>query len=424
MIGLLAILAAAAAVWWGGLLISPGLRRLLHFVYSTGTPPESLNGGFSGDDVVREYAGDPADGEWPAVTVIVPGRNEGHLLEKTLGSLCAMDYPRFRVIFVDDQSSDNTAEVCARLSAAFPHLTILCNTESPRDGWVGKTWAVHQAEKFMHEGEYLLFSDADLEFHPQCLKQMIRLARHRRTDIASLLPGMYCRTIGEVLGLLSAMVIINCRLTLYACNNPKDPRTLVAGGFLLVKREVYHRLGGHAAVRGQVVEDVALGMRAKALGYRVFTAITHDLYRARMYEGWGDTFRGLKKNAYAGANYRLGFAAVIAGFLLFFGMLPAVYAAAGGWLAIAAPSGLHGAVAAVGVAALVCQMLAGLRTARFAGLPAWVIVLLPASFGFYLAVLLGSMADYYRGGNTWAGRKMAPAQTLADAGKVEVEGAP
>src|SRR5205823_1099068 len=142
----------------------------------------------------------------------------------------------------------------------------------------GKTWAVHQAGKYMHETDYLLFADSDLEFHPQCLKQMIRLARHRRTDIASLLPAMRTESLGEVLGLLAAITLISTRFSLYTTNNPRDPKALVAGGFLLVRREVYHELGGHAAVRGQVIEDIAFGTRAKSRGKRVFTAATHDLF--------------------------------------------------------------------------------------------------------------------------------------------------
>lgn len=422
MTAVLLFLAATATLCWGILLFSPAWRTLLHFVYSTDCSPEALNGRFPGDDVTGAFAGDPE--EWPAVTVIVPGRNEGHILEKTLGSLCALDYPRVRVVFVDDQSTDNTPEVCARLLAKHAHLTVIRNTEGPRDGWVGKTWAVHQAEKHMQEGAYLLFTDSDLEFHPQCLKHMVRLALHRRTDITSLLPAMYCVTLGELLGLFSTMVLINARLSLYVCNNPKIPRALVAGGFLLVKRESYHKLGGHAAVRGQVVEDVAFGTRAKAMGLRVFTALTHDLYRARMYEGWGDTYRGLKKNAYAGANYRLGFGVFIVGFLFFVGVMPVVYAGVGVGLSIAAPTGMHLALASMGLLALVLEVIPGVRTARYVGFPGWAILTLPLSFAFYLAVFVGSVFDYYRGGNTWAGRKMVKAQSLDEAGKLEVETTP
>src|SRR5262249_9832034 len=140
-------LVAACYLW---MLTAPAQRSLRRFVYGTESSPEVLNGAFPGDDVRWGAPADPE--EWPSGMVIGPGRNEGHLLARTLGSLCAMEYPGFRVVFVDDQSTDNTQAVCRELEAKHPHLTVIHNKEHPRDGWIGKTWAVHQAEKHMHEG--------------------------------------------------------------------------------------------------------------------------------------------------------------------------------------------------------------------------------------------------------------------------------
>jgi hypothetical protein len=271
----------------------------------------------------------------------------------------------------------------------------------------------------MHESDFLLFTDSDLEFHPQCLKQMVRLALHRRNDITSTLPAIRYETLGELLGLLAAMVIINARLSLYQCNNPRIPRAIVAGGFMLVKRDVYHPLGGHAAVRGQVVEDVAFGTRAKALGKRVLTAITHDLYTARMYEGWGDAFRGLKKNAFAGANYRLGLGVVTVLFLFLFGAMVPMYLVMGAWWWWRLPSAWTGAAAMLGALGLAAQVAVGVNTSRYVGWRKRVVWWLPASFLFYLAVFVGSVVDHYRGGNTWAGRRVGKVQSIAEAAVVE-----
>ena len=279
------------------------------------------------------FAGDPV--EWPRVTVIVPGRNEGHLLARTLGSLCAMEYPRFRVVFVDDQSTDDTRAVCGKLAAKYSCLTVIHNVTPPPVGWVGKNWAVHQAESHIRDasGDFILFTDSDLVFHPQCLKQMVRLALHRRCDIASCkLPSLRYETLGELLAILPAMVLIMLTRSLYVANDPRSPKALVAGGFLLVKRTSYEELGGHEAVRGQMIEDIALGMLAKAKGMRVFTAATHDLILARMYEGWRDTFMGLKKNAYAGANYKVWMILPVVLLLLFAGALVIFYPVFGAWV--------------------------------------------------------------------------------------------
>src|SRR4051812_21986582 len=120
---MLLILSWLAAAVWGGVWLMPGPRASAWFVYNVGESPGRLNGIVPGDDVSGEYAGDPA--VWPGVTVIVPGRNEGHLLERTVGSLCEQDYPALRVVFVDDQSTDDTRAVCERLAAKHRRLTVI-----------------------------------------------------------------------------------------------------------------------------------------------------------------------------------------------------------------------------------------------------------------------------------------------------------
>ncbi len=356
---------------------------------------------------------------WPSITIIVPGRNEGHLLDRTLGSLCNMDYPNFRVVFIDDQSTDNTSAVCEALHAKHRHLTVIHNTTPPRDGWIGKTWAVHQAEPYMHDSDYLLFADSDLVFHPQCLKQMMRLALHRRTDIASCLPVFVYESLGELLAILPAIVLINLRLSLYATNNPARPEALVAGGFLLAKRTSYASLGGHEAVRGQVIEDIALGKTAKSKGFRIFTVSTQNLYSARMYEGWRDAYRGLKKNAYAGIDYRPALIAPAVLLFLIAGVLVHAYLLVGIVCWITWPTVLTFLLAAVAIFLNVLFYRVGAHGASILGIPKRVALCLPAGFAFYFAVFVGSVRDFYSGGNEWAGRKMASekVQSLAQVGE-------
>ncbi len=376
----------------GVLVVGKSQRRCGSFVLNAGDSPARVNGLFPGDDVVGEFGGDPVEaGGWPFVTVIVPGRTEGHILAGTLGSICAMDYPRFRVVFVDDQSTDNTAAVCRELEGKYPHLTVIHNETPPPAGWVGKVWAVHQAEKFAKEGDILLFADSDLEFHRECLKQMVRLSLHRRTDMTSLLIAIRCETLGELLGVLCGMVLINMRFSLYEVNNPKVPQALVAGGFLMVKRTSYEALGGHEAVRGQMIEDIALGMLAKREGLRVFTVATCDLAEGRMYEGWGDTYRGLKKNSYAGVGYSPVMGVAIALFLLLLGVMVPVYATVGCGFWITRPSMVTFWIMVAGILGVLAQVKVGKRAAEFLGRSAKVAWLLPGAFLFYLFIFWGSM---------------------------------
>lgn len=413
----LLILSALAALFWLTLLLLPSQRRALHFLYNAADSPDRLNRAFPADDITTPYAGDPP--RFPHVTVIAPGRNEGHLLAQTLGSLCSMSYPDFNVVFIDDQSTDNSRDVLAALAARHPHLTVIHNTTPPPPGWVGKTWAVAQAEPHTRTADWLLFTDSDLVYHPDCLTQAVRLALHRRADLLSMLPALVYESPGELLGLLPAMLLITFKLPLTAANNAKDPRALVAGGFFLIQGAVYRDLGGHAGVRGQVIEDIAFGQRAKSAGKRIYTAATHDLFTARMYEGARDTFNGLKKNAYAGANYNPLAILPITAFLLFVGALVPLYPLLALLQCIAQRSPLATITLALSLLAAIAQFLAALRTTRLLHFPARTALALAPGFAFYLAIFLNSILDHYRGGNTWAGRKMSPTnlQSLADTSK-------
>ncbi len=408
------ILICLVAAFWLWLLISPTQRRVSRFTYSAADAPHQLNNLIPHDDILQQWGGDGGGDPptWPSVAVIIPGRNEGHLLDTTLRSLCAMDYPNFRIIFVDDQSTDSTPAVCRRLEQEFPHLFVLHNTTPPEPSWVGKSWAIHQGLAHApQDTDYLLFCDSDLVFHPQCLRQMMRLALHRRTDIASLLPTLEYQSLGELLGLAAAMTFITLIYPLGITNDPRSPKSLIAGGFFLIKTAVYHEIGGHAAVRGQMIEDIAIGTLAKSRGKRVFTVLTRDLLRARMYEGWHDTFHGLKKNAFGGVHYRYpsGLGAVL--FMLLVGALVPVYVVIGGVLISQHFTPAIVAALLISLLAWLAMTLTGSRNARLAGLPVYAALLMPASFTFLMLVLLGAMLDFFRGGNTWSGRRMASQHT-------------
>jgi cellulose synthase/poly-beta-1,6-N-acetylglucosamine synthase-like glycosyltransferase len=398
---LLILTLLSLCIWIAILATRFGAAR---FLYNAADAPDKLNGSLPHDAITHPYAGDPA--AWPAVTAIVPGRNEGHILEATLGSLCALDYPNLRVVFIDDQSTDNTATVCETLRKTFPHLTVIHNTVSPPKGWVGKVWAVHQA-KAHATTEYLLFADSDLHFHPAALKQMMRLALHRKTDLASALPCMIMKSPGELLGVLAGMLLITSAMPLRVCNNPRSKKALAAGGFSLYRRDAYEAIGRHEAVRSQVIEDIALTTRLKFAGKSAFTVMTHDLYTGRMYEGLRDTFRGLKKNAFAGAHYSYALAACYSFILLAAVIFLPLYVLAATWLWISQPSLLTFATCIASLAALWTMLAVGTRDAQLLRLPPAYAFLIPPAVAFFLLVFLSSVLDHARGGNSWSGRKMA-----------------
>jgi glycosyltransferase involved in cell wall biosynthesis len=394
---LLSILVVVALCWIT--IISFGdWKRVQGLTYDSQTPPETF------DSPANQL---PPTATWPLtppyVTVIVPGRNEGHVLWETLGSICRQDYPNFRVVFVDDQSTDNTEEIARRLAAQFPRLKIIHNTQPPPPGWMGKNWAIHQAGEWA-DSEYLLFVDSDMHFHPQCLHQAMRLARHRNLDLLSILPRPQGQNLLEQ-GFL--MVALTAMFTMAAPHRSNDSRSrvvLTAGAFLLFRRQAYEAIGGHEAIKGQLIEDLALGGRAKNRGFRVFTVVTRELLFGRMYEGVADTFRGGKKNVYAGLKYNpLAAVALALGFLSVGVLLP-IYPVVAACLVLITPTpeawGNLALAGLVNALALVHMR----RVRRFLGGRPGAELTLAAAVTFCLAILMASVWDYYTGGNVWSGR--------------------
>ncbi len=384
---------------------SKAMRTLNWFICDADTSPGAFDPLLAPDNVRAEH---PAESTvWPKVTIIAPGRNEGHVLRDTLGSLCELDYPNYQVIFVDDQSTDDTAEICRELSARYPHLRVLEHHQAPPKGWGGKVWAIQQAVGQI-DGELVLFTDSDIRHHPKSLRKMVQLQRHRNIDMLSLLPRMETGGLLEQSVMLMAQHALLTMAPLYKSNDQRNPTPLTAGAYMLFRTRAYNLMGGHAAIHEQLVEDLALGTQARAKGLTVFTVCTRELLSGRMYEGLMDTFCGLKKNAYAGLRCNPLIAIITTLMIVFMGVLVPSYL-------IFAILALAFQPAAVWAVAVVLALLVNIlffahferlrrTTCQKPGSP----LFMPLGMLFCLGVIAASMWDYYiRGGSVWSGRVYA-----------------
>ncbi len=392
---------------------SKAMRTIANFVCDTGTSPTAFNGLVQATEVPMQYAGDPM--AWPKVTIIAPGRNEGHVLRRTLGALCELDYPNYRVIFVDDQSTDDTADICRDLAVHYSHLQVIHHTQCPPDDWGGKVWAIQQAVPLI-DGELVLFTDSDIWHHPQSLRKMVQLQRHRNLDMLSLLPRMETGGMLEQAVMIVAQHALLTLAPLYRSNDPRNPTPLTGGAYMLFRTSAYRFMGGHEAIHKMLVEDLALGTRARSLGLNVFTICTHELLSGRMYEGMIDTFRGLKKNAYSGLRCSPVVAVFTALVMLLAGAFVPLYL-------ILAVIGLITHPAFAGVAALLLALVVNIlfftyfeRLRRVTSQDPWTPLFIPPAILFCLGVLVGSMWDYYvRGGSVWSGHLYARKEVNLDA---------
>ncbi len=397
------ILSSVALLVWMAIIFGPSTRRNHLFTYNLPHHPDDLDGAIPQERPDHPWQGDPS--AWPAVLIVAPGRNEAHVLDQTLGSLCRLSYPNYHVVFIDDQSTDSTAEVCQRLVAQYPHLSIIYNQKDPPADWAGKVWAIHQADHFITT-PWVLFTDSDMVHHPDSLTRAMRLALHRKIDLLTLLPWMTPGGAIEQAVMLTATLAIQRLAPLPLVNRSTHPMPLTAGAYMLFRSAAYDAIGRHATIRGHIIEDLAIGRRMRAQGFRVFTTYSPDLLSGRMYHGLGDTFRGMKKNAFTGINCSLLWGILVQFSLLIFGVLVPVYLFVAAAFALRHPGAASLGILAIAAALNTLFFIHARRVRIEARQNPGIEFLLPLGVLFSMLVLCGSMWDFYvHGGSIWAGRR-------------------
>ena len=195
------------------------------------------------------FAGAPP-GQWPAVAVIVPARDEADLVPQTLSSLLMQDYPGdVRVVLVDDMSTDRTAEVARATGADCATVPLLVVSGGPRPpGWAGKPWAMAQGTEHALSQtpppEWLLFTDADVWHPPSSLRRLVAAALSDRRDAVSLMARLHTSTKWEKL-LLPAFVYFFAQIYPFSWVNDGQRRTAAAaGGCILVRVAALNAAGG------------------------------------------------------------------------------------------------------------------------------------------------------------------------------------
>jgi chlorobactene glucosyltransferase len=238
----------------------------------------------------------PGCAAWPAVSILVPARNEERNLPALLPSLLGQAYPadRFEVIVIDDQSTDRTPEILAEAARDHPQLRVVQGTPLP-DGWKGKPWAMRQGAA-VARGDWLLFTDADTVHAPESLASALYEAVTRRADLFTIAPTMILQGPAERLIMPIASLGIFTFYHPSLVNNPRSAVAIANGQYLLIRRSVYDALGGIDAVRADIAEDLEFGRLVKRKGYRLYLADGRGLMRVRMYHNLAEVWEGWRKN--------------------------------------------------------------------------------------------------------------------------------
>ena len=227
------------------------------------------------------------------VSVVIPARNEEQVIGRVVRSLA--DQPEVsEILVVDDQSTDRTAQVLESLAVRVPKLRTLDAGPLP-EGWVGKNHAAWQGAQ-RATGEWLLFTDADALHLKDSTARALLHAAASGADMLSVSPSQEMRSWWE----RALIPFVYCRLAQFysyaAVNDPKSPAAAANGQYILIRRDAYESIGGHAAIHGEVLEDVALARRAKAAGVRVYFAPDDGMVTVRMYSSFRAMWEGWTKN--------------------------------------------------------------------------------------------------------------------------------
>ncbi|MCA9469831.1 MAG: glycosyltransferase, partial [Nitrospira sp.] len=342
--------------------------------------------------------------QWPTVVAVVPARNEADVIERTLRSLLEQDYPgNFHVVMVDDQSEDCTGDIARQLALEHPagaRLTVEIAEDRPH-GWMGKMWAIHTglqvAEKQWPEATYQYLTDADIKHSRGNLRELVSKAESEGLDLVSLMVRLHCKNIWEKLLIPAFVYFFQQVYPFPLINNPNSPVGGAAGGCMLVRNRALKQVGGMAAIRGEVIDDCALGLKIKRIG-KIWIGLTDSEHSIRPYVGLDDIWVMVTRTAYTQLRYSpLILVGTVIGLALVYLFPPLV--------TLTWP--LHGNAPAGGLAvfAWLIMMYTFQPTVRLYALAPIYGVALPVAALLYLGMTIDSAwRHWWKVGGQWKGR--------------------
>ena len=306
----LTVTGGAAALAWLAVLLDPARAWDLRPTAEDDPPPR-----------------DPA--EWPPIGVVVPARNEAATLPGTLPALLAQDYPGpWTVVVVDDRSDDETATAARSLAHDDGRLTVLEGDPLPA-GWLGKVWALQQGCDLLAragEADYLLLTDADIRHRPGSLRRLVAESEAGNLALNSRMARLRTQATPERLLIPAFVFFFNLLYPMRRVNDPGSGVAAAAGGCVLVRSEALRHTGGPEAIRDQIIDDVNLARRVKALGEPIRLATSRaDVVSLREYGSLAAVWRMVRRTAFDELRYSwLRLAAAVLGLLLLFAIPPAL----------------------------------------------------------------------------------------------------
>ncbi len=268
---------------------------------------------------LKDYA--PAeDAECPRVSLIFAARDEQEKLSAALETLVAIDYPYLEIVAVDDRSTDDTARILDAFAQNHPQLKVVHIQELPK-GWLGKPHALQRGYE-VSSGELLVFTDADVKFKSDALRRIVALFRTRQLDHLALLGDVERSGFWDTVLLSFFGMGFQLATDPYNVSNPNSRSYVGVGAFQMLTRTAYEQSGTHRRLAMEVVDDMKLGKLVKMAGFRSGVAVAQDYVSVAWHLGLGNLVRGVEKNFFAGAQFRIPVAAAQISALLLMNVIP------------------------------------------------------------------------------------------------------
>jgi len=228
----------------------------------------------------------------PTASLLVPARNEAHNLAETLPGFLRQGVQE--ILILDDNSTDATAKLVEQYSRQDVRLRLISGLPKP-EGWMGKTWACHQLAQAA-QGEVLIFTDADVYWSECGVRAVLAHMQRSGAGLVSVYPRQMTHSLIERVLLPLIDDVLLCYLPYPLTKTPFPLAAAANGQVMAFTRQAYLAAGGHAAVRGEVLEDVRLAQKTKAAGQRIALALGGRLVAVRMYRSLAEIVEGLGKN--------------------------------------------------------------------------------------------------------------------------------
>lgn len=262
----------------------------------------------------------------PLVSIIVPARNEaGRVLEKSISSMLAQTYENFEIIVLNDRSTDETREILEKIFAEQSKINSaerkIIDGGEPLAGWLGKPFALEQAVS-RARGEWILAADADIVFAPDTLETVVDYVQKNRFDALTLAPKLIFQSFWETFFMPTFAWFCLLAMPLHFANNPKRKESIGFGNFFMFRRDVLDKIGGFAAVKSEVAEDLKLAEILKAKGFNLRADYAPGLIETRMYAGFVEIWQGFTKNLFSGMKFSLAKTIFSLSSVFAFGVLP------------------------------------------------------------------------------------------------------